>query len=389
MYHGNELADTLKVTECELLGPLPPLLRFQNGTPVASPADWPARRKELLRSAVELQYGGMPPEPESVDVHPLYDYPGGTERVYRVTVRWHGKALSFRIKLVLPEGEGPFPVIVDGDLSFRCVMSHDFYFNPVNRGIAWAVFDRTELADDVAGSGRGAGPLKELWPGTGFSTLSAWAWGYSRVVDALEKLDLPLDLKCIAFSGASRGGKCTALAGAVDKRAAVVNPVCTCAGACGCYRVHMKASYLGGNEARSETLDDIMRVFPFWMGAGMETYRTAERDLPFDAHFLKALIAPRILVVTESAGDVWSNPIGSWLTSEAAAEVYSLLGVPENLYWYYKPGGHSHSGVDTELLSDVILHMRRGTPLPDAFFRTPFAVPEGLAERAGVKPVQR
>ncbi len=54
-------SDFLHVTKYEVLGPLHDLFTMDDGTPVVSPSDWPARRKELIRHAVGLQYGGMPP----------------------------------------------------------------------------------------------------------------------------------------------------------------------------------------------------------------------------------------------------------------------------------------------------------------------------------------
>lgn len=50
----------------------------------------------------------------------------------------------------------------------------------------------------------------------------------------------------------------------------------------------------------------------------MKQYTGSEGNLPFDEHYLKALVAPRILVETESASDIWANIIGTWETAMAA-----------------------------------------------------------------------
>ena len=42
--------------------------------------------------------------------------------------------------------------------------------------------------------------------GLTFGALMAWAWGYLRVMDALEQLGL-VDKSCVAYTGLSRGGK--------------------------------------------------------------------------------------------------------------------------------------------------------------------------------------
>ena len=63
--------DLLHVTKYEVLGKLPDLMTFEDGTPVRTPTDWPRRRAELYKTAVELQYGTMPPKPEFLEVETL------------------------------------------------------------------------------------------------------------------------------------------------------------------------------------------------------------------------------------------------------------------------------------------------------------------------------
>ena len=123
---------------------------------------------------------------------------------------------------------------------------------------------------------------------------------------------------------------------------------------------------------RSETLADLWRSFDFWMGPDLGEYADRPEDLPFDAHSLKAMVAPRILFDSEAAGDIWGNPIGSWQTTLAASEVYKYLGVPENLYWYFRPGTHAHKTVDVEMLVNIIKQRTVGAPADDRFFQVGF-----------------
>ena len=90
------------------------------------------------------------------------------------------------------------------------------------------------------------------------------------------------------------------LAGVLDERAAIVCPNETNAGSCGCYRIHMSAINEKGKEKKSETLADLWRVFSFWLGEGMGEYTERENELPFDCHFLKAMVAPRTLFISEA-----------------------------------------------------------------------------------------
>ena len=365
---------TLKITEYELLGKLPDPFIFDNGERMTSPDQWEKRRAEIYKTAVELQYGTQPPAPEYLEVESLLDWSPSCKG-YKIHAGTKDRQISFRMQVLLPEKrEGKIPVIVDGDMCWMYHMNREFLYAALNKGIGWVMFDRTELAHDNNNEGRGKGALYGVYPGYTFGALGAWAWGYSRCVDALERLDLPVDLDFIAFTGHSRGGKTAALAGALDTRARIVNPNETCAGACGCYRVHMRGEEEPGGiaESRSETLDDLMRAFGFWMGEGMEEYRKCEEKLPFDTHFLKAMVAPRTLFISEAAGDIWGNPVGSYQTTEAAAEVFRFLGAEKNLFWYFRPGVHGHAVCDVEMLVNVIKHQRDGEPLDERMFILPF-----------------
>lgn len=364
--------DLLEIVSYDVLGKLPDPFRFDGGTRVAGQADWAARRRELYKTAVGLQYGAMPPDNELLDVETLYASP--KTNVYRITAGPRPHPVSFRMKLLLPEGVEKPPVIVDGDLCFNYAMDRDWLSAALDNGVAWALFDRTELACDVRdGSGRAKGPFFDAYPGFACGALAAWAWGYSRVVDALGQIGLTDD-GCIAFTGHSRGGKTCALAGALDERAAIVNPNETCAGACSCYRTHLKARCAGSDKVlRSETLQDLWRNFDFWMGPEMGRYADCEEKLPFDCHYLKALIAPRTLFVSEAAWDIWSNPVGSWQTTMAAKEVYSFLGSADELFWYFRPGTHYHTVSDVRMLVSLVKRRQNGTAfVPDGFFRLPF-----------------
>ena len=246
---------------------------------------------------------------------------GKKHRSYKIHAGTQNSLVSFVIKVIMPSGNER-PVIVDGDMCASYFMEPGFTEAATKQDIGWVLFDRTELAHDLKGEGRCKGALYDIYPDHDFGALAAWAWGYSRCIDALEILKLPqIDLSCIAFTGHSCGGKAALLAGATDQRAAIVNPNEACLGGGGCYRIRMTADYPGLRTWRSETLKDIWEDSAFWLGPKMGQYIDSEELLPFDAHYLKALVAPRVLFVSEAAADVWVNPIGSWMTTIAAGEV--------------------------------------------------------------------
>ncbi|MBR2460819.1 MAG: hypothetical protein IKB34_06290 [Clostridia bacterium] len=369
--------DLIKVTDYKVLGRLPELFKFDDGNPVVTPGDWEKRRGEIYKTAIELQYGTMPPAPDFVEVENVGDQ---LCRSYRIHTGTRDNPISFYMKLIIPEKRnGPCPVIVDGDMCFNYFWSDGFLNAALEQGVAWVLFDRTEIAHDVRAEGRRVGQIYNTYPGYTFGALGAWAWGYSRCVDALEILfggreNPEIDLSLITFTGHSRGGKTAALAGALDKRAAIVNPNQSGECGCGCYRILMQGYCEGVNShTRSEVLRDDVTLFPYWTGPELASYVDREQDLPFDSHFLKALIAPRVLYTSDAAADIWANPIGAWMTNMAAKDVWGLLGKPDNLIWRYREGVHSHTAEDIQMLVNVIKHYKDpNVPLDECFFATPF-----------------
>ena len=367
--------DLIQVTEYKVLSRLPDLFTFENGERVNTPEDWEKRRAEIYYTAVELQYGTIPPAPDSVEIEEIYEG-HGVRGQYRIISHVNGKTVSFLLNLFRPANCDKPPVVVDGDLCFGYAYDKDFINAFTENGVALAMFNRCELAHDVASERTRTGQLYDAYPDYTFGAIGAWAWGFSRVVDALEQIG-DFDMDTVAFTGHSRGGKTAMLAGVLDKRAAIVCPNETNCGACGCYRIHMSAKTEGGDIRRSETLADMSKNFPEWLGPHMKDYAQREGELPFDCHFLKALVAPRILIVAEAASDIWTNPVGSWQTSLAAKQVWKFLGCEEKMLWYFRRGYHRHKIEDVNMLVSVIKAKREGNPVDTAnFFKAPFKTDE-------------
>ena len=363
----------MKINNYEVLGQLPDPFLFDNGNRVVTREDWQKRRKEIYKTAVELQYGTIPPKPEFLiaDANSYID-----KEVVSCTIITGTKEnpIRFGMKIFKPNGFGKFPAVVDGDLCFKYPYNEDYIKAFTDNGIMLALFDRTELAPDRKEVGR-YGQMYDTYKAYDFGAVAAWAWGYSRCVDALIQLGL-LDETCLTFTGHSRGAKTACLAGVLDERATIVNPNSTCAGSSGCYRIHMSADTEDNYEVRSETLDDLIREYDFWMGPHLKDYRNCEENLPFDCHYLKALIAPRVFYDSQAISDIWANPVGAWQTDMAAKEVYKFLGVENNIYWSFRPGYHYHKVEDVQRLVRLILHIKDNKPLGDDFFKLPFAEKE-------------
>ena len=367
----------MKITSYETLGKLPDLFTFEDGSKVRSLADWERRKAELYKSAVTLQYGEIPPAPEFLDIDPLcVPNAPGRMNIYRITTGTRKCPVSFTLYAHKPAGDGPYPVVVDGDLCYDSMQNPEIARAFLDKGIMLVAFNRCEIVPDMRNPRR-TGNLYETYSDRRFGALAAWAWGFSRALDALVALGVA-DLKCVTFTGLSRGGKAALLAGVLDSRATIVNPEGSGCGGSGCYRIHMKGIEEDGREAESETLKIIVNAFPDWFGPDLAAYQDDEGALPFDEHYLKALLAPRVYFDSQALSDMWAGPVNTWMTAEAAREAYKLYGKPENVLYYWRSGRHNHLKEDFDRLIEVIQRERTGAPLSEVFNKTPFEPPEPL-----------
>lgn len=347
-----------------ILGALPDLFTFEDGSKLSDPKQWPKRRQELLDAVVPILYGGMPPKPEVLNVTHLFFWRDRLDS-YLVETGTREKTVSFELQLIVPEGKGPFPVILTGDGCFGYCT--DVVVQEANaRGFIVAKFNRVVLARDDYDFHDRVGGLYDVYPGMSFGALAAWAWGYHRCIDALEQIALA-DSTCIAITGHSRGGKTTLLAAATDERILFVQDSASGAGGGGCFRYEQYTSdeeeTLENREVlRSEQLKDLMPIVPYWFGPDIWKYVGKEAELPFDHHFLKAAIAPRWLLLSNSIDDIWANPRGSYQTYAAAKEVFRFLNVPNHIAANYRCGSHFHRFSDFCTFFDFIDAARSGKP---------------------------
>ena len=365
----------MKITSLEVLGRLPDPFTFEDGRKVLSVSDWEERRKELIPTVIEMQYGQILPQPEILEIDPLcVPNAAGRMNIWRITTGTKAKPVSYTIYAHKPAGQGPYPIVIDGDLCYGCMQNPEIAKKFTDRGIMLVTFNRCEIVPDIRNPKR-TGNLYETYSDLTFGALMAWAWGFSRTLDAVIQLGLA-DLSFIAFTGLSRGGKTALLAGVLDERATIVNPEGSGCGGSGCYRIHMKAIEENGQERRSEELKDIINAFPDWFAPELKAYETREADLPFDQHFLKALLAPRIYFDSQALSDTWAGPVNTWMTAAAAREVWKLYGKEENVLWYWRSGTHAHMPEDFDMLIEIIEHQRNGSALSDKFMKVPFEEPD-------------
>jgi hypothetical protein len=335
---------------------LPDPFRMSNGKRITAKEQWPARQAEILRQVMAIEYGSMPADAGEVKAAETASDDAAVH-AYTLTLGPGGK-VSVPLLLTFPKGNGPFPVIIKGDLCWGRVKP-DIIAAVLDRGYALAEFDRTRVAPDKDDRSTGVFPL---YPDCDWGALAGWAWGYSRVIDYLETRP-DIDKARIIITGHSRGGKATLLAGALDERVALTVPNGSGCGGAGCYRVQWPTS---------ENMRAIVTVFPYWFAPHFNQFIGHVEQLPFDQHELKAAVAPRALFTTDSLDDLWANPLGTQMSFLASREVFSFLGVPQKTGLHYRHGKHEQNLEDFTALMDFADWQLRGKQPGGKFDELPF-----------------
>ncbi len=78
-------------------------------------ADWELRRNEFKNKAIELEFGGMPPEPEVLEIEALHFCGSGLKRAFRIYTGTKEHQLSFTLSVYRPLIDGKRPVLLTGD----------------------------------------------------------------------------------------------------------------------------------------------------------------------------------------------------------------------------------------------------------------------------------
>jgi hypothetical protein len=349
-----------------------PLVR-SNGRRVLDARAWrTGRRPEILRLYETEIYGRVPPnapavrwEVRDVDREAL----GGTAAMKRVMGRIGAADTAPTINLTVytpSRATGRVPVVLL--VNFGGGDTAQGRGGPVppggaaagaeilKRGWGYATVGYQDIQPDRANAWTQGVIGLTLSPGQTrpapdeWGTISAWAWGISRILDYLVT-DSLVNPRQIAVQGHSRLGKTVLWAAAQDERIAAVFSSC--------------AGEMGSALARrdwGETVDDMAQNYGWQFAGNFQKWVGRWNEMPVDAHMLIALNAPRPVFITGGTSDQWADPVGEFLATIAAGPVYRLLGMKDlgvtelppldtpltsgDLGWHYHTGGHTATSAD-------------------------------------------
>lgn len=296
---------------------LPDPFMSLDGSRITSKFDWTCRRAEVSAQAQLYELGEKPEPGASVTAT-------ASSTNIAVTVQDNGQSISFNASIQLPTtGTAPYPAMIGmggSSLNNSALL---------NRGVAVITFPNNEIAQQTNGSSRGNGKFYTLYGSNhGAGAMTAWAWGVSRLIDALEKTpSANIDASRLGMTGCSRNGKGALIAGALDERILLTIPQESGSGGAASWRVSDAQKAAGQNV---QTLSQIVTE-NVWFRSSFSQFANSANRLPFDHHQVMGMIAPRALLVIENTSMEWLGNLSAYTASVATREIWLALGIGDRM----------------------------------------------------------
>jgi len=349
---------------------IPGVLIMNDGTDITTAAQWADRRAEISKIMLDNSYGQW----RSGETVTYEISENSFGKILTAKVSNNGINVSFNASVELPTGTpqaGGWPVIMafsylDGEdfMSKSKGNPHQYAADkgyaiinlPTAGDIDWDTFQTTDKNVVASDDNAHKGAFYTLYPygstpESQTGVLMAWAWGASKMLDALEAgaaEEFNINANNTIITGTSRNGKAAAVAGAFEERFKITVPASSGAGGTAIYRyksagqTYDLGGYFSYNNGGSWTVDgDNPQSLGSiqndsgggWFNAKFKTFSKPE-NLPFDQHYLLALCADTeryLFMVNGFEWDKWTNPPGAFYAFELTKPVFDLLGVPENI----------------------------------------------------------
>ena len=290
-----------------------------------------------------------------------------------------GKSTEFIIHAYLPEAEDR-KAYAKGSPFIVCmhpIMPKDY---ALSKGYAVLVLESSKIASDDT---KHRGAFYDLYPyGAGSDeqtgVLMAWAWGASKVLDAvyagLDK-EFYLDAGASMVTGVSRYGKATAVCGAFDDRFRMVIPTCSGAGGLALYNFVSEGKTYDLRKAggpaeytygKNEPLDCLQSdAERGWFNDRFLQYKNPS-DIPMDQENLPIMALDKdryYFIIASYTGEDWVNAPAMWECYKKANKIYEKEGLSDHLVVHFHKEGHAVIEEDMKLLIDYFDHMYLGTEL--------------------------
>jgi hypothetical protein len=307
-----------------------------DGTRITKKSEWRCRRQELRAQAQKYIYGQKPPRPAHVSG-------SVTRSELAVDVEHEGKRIHFSAEVVLPEGKGPFPAIINlgPRNSFGGTRLGESFI--LQQGVALLYYNHNELGKEgKPEASRGLpnpGLFYDLYGGNhSAGLLMAWAWGASRLLDVLQQAGGEIiDPARIGVTGCSRNGKGAFTVGAFDERIALTIPQETSTAGLPSYRI---VDTLEGAERTNYNFFGLN-----WLSNDFRPFVENASQLPIDSHEIVALVAPRGLLVLDNPHIAQFAATAAHTAVLAGAEVYRALGAGDNISYISDVANEKHCAV--------------------------------------------
>ena len=372
-----------------------------DGTRIQSVEDWPAQREYLKALLRHYLHGHMPPRPGAgrMAIEQTCSRPAfgdlGVEEHFTLTLSRDGKHVNLDIVLFRPAAAERYAAVVKNcfhqfsmpSAADSAVMAAGVPLAPieaaietdrlaarefVERGYLLCKFQREQLArDDRNESPSG---VQLLYPECDWGAITVWAWGHSVVLDALERLGYA-DMDRTVATGVSRGGQAAMAAGIFDERHAIVAPCAGNIAACGTVRVHDPDGPFGTEDLLTTVYRDMV---PHWFTPRFYEFAGRKDKLPFDAHTLVALIAPRAVLNTNATEDQFDNTLSIETGIRVGQRVYDWMNRGDWCRLHWRPGTHGQFAADWRALLDYCdeyFHGKEGDSVYNQWVYPDFAPP--------------
>jgi len=306
---------------------LPDPFQSLDGSRIAQQSDWACRRAEIGAQAQQYELGPKPDKPSSVTA-------AMNGASLAVTVSDGKSTATFSATITLPStGAPPYPAMIGiGGISIGPAQLNAM-------GVATIIFPNDTIAAQQDASSRGKGLFYDFYGRTHpAGAMMAWAWGVSRLIDALEQTpEANIDPARLGVTGCSRNGKGALIAGAFDERIALTIPQESGSGGSASWRVS-DAQVVSGTPV--QTLSEITGE-NVWFASSFAQFNASASKLPFDHHMIEAMVAPRALLVIENTSQVWLGNVSTFNDSMAAHLVWEALGIADKM-GVSQIGDHAH-----------------------------------------------